>query len=245
MIVAYDGTNYHGFARQENALTIQEVLEKAIASVIQQDVRVIGAGRTDTGVHAKGQCCTFDSDTHIPTGNLVKAINSKLPKDIVIKEVQIVPDDFQPRYAAKNKTYRYQILNSVSSDPFLYKYAYFYPYELDVTLMQEAAAYIVGEHDFKCFCSAGSSVVSTIRTVYDLQITRQEDLITIDICGNGFLYNMVRIIAGTLLKVGAHKLPAASIKEIIESRDRSLAGPTAPPEGLTMLKIVYECNNTQ
>ncbi len=239
LIVAYDGTDYHGFAKQDNALTIQEVLEKAIASVIGQDVRVIGAGRTDTGVHAKGQCCVFDAQTGIPVYSLIKAINSKLPKDITVKDIAIVPDDFQPRYAAKHKTYRYQILNSKIRDPFIYKYAYFYPYDLDITLMQEAAAYIVGEHDFKCFCSAGSSVVSTVRTVYELKITKQGDLITIDICGNGFLYNMVRIIVGTLLKVGTNKLPVEQMQNILVSKDRGLAGPTAPPQGLTMLEISY------
>ncbi len=239
LIVAYDGTGYHGFARQDNALTIQEVLEKTIASVIGQEVRVIGAGRTDTGVHAKEQCCVFDAQTGIPVYNLIKAINSKLPKDIAVRDITIVPDDFQPRYAAKHKTYRYLILNSKIRDPFIYKYAYFYPYDLDIALMQEAAAYIVGEHDFRCFCSAGSSVVSTVRTVYELKITKQGELITIDICGNGFLYNMVRIIVGTLLKVGTKKLPVEQMKNILVSKDRGLAGPTAPPQGLTMLKINY------
>lgn len=240
LIVAYDGTSYHGFAKQENALTIQEVLENAIASVIRQSVKVIGAGRTDTGVHAKGQCCIFDAETNIPDYNLLKAINSRLPADIVVKEVQIVADDFQPRYAAKHKTYRYQILNSNIHDPFIDKYTCFYPYELDITLMQEAAAYIIGEHDFKCFCSAGSSVVSTVRTIYELKIIKQGELIVIDICGNGFLYNMVRIIVGTLLKVGIKKLPVEQMKNILDSKDRALAGPTAPPQGLMMLEISYD-----
>ncbi|WP_069998813.1 tRNA pseudouridine(38-40) synthase TruA [Cellulosilyticum sp. I15G10I2] len=240
LIVAYDGTNYHGFQKQNNALSIQEVLEKSIAAIIQQPVEVIGAGRTDTGVHARGQCCVFDAETSIPVYNLIKAINSKLPKDIVVKNMEVVSGDFHPRYGAKHKTYRYQILNSKIRDPFSYKYAYFYPYELDISLMREAAEYIVGEHDFKCFCSAGSSVNSTVRTVYDLQVTQQDDLITIEICGNGFLYNMVRIIAGTLIQVGSNKLPAEAVKNIIASKDRGLAGPTAPPEGLMMLKIDYD-----
>lgn len=240
LVVAYDGTNYHGFAKQNNALTIQEVLERAIESVLQKPVEIVGAGRTDAGVHAKDQCCTFDGETSIQVRNLARAINSRLPNDIVVKEVQIAADDFHPRYAAKNKTYRYQILNSDTKDPFLYKYAYFYPYHLDIERMQEAAAYIIGEHDFKCFCSAGSGVHSTVRIIYDLSIIKQDELIHIDICGNGFLYNMVRIIAGTLLKIGAHKLSVNDITTIIESKNRNLAGPTAPPEGLTMLKINYK-----
>lgn len=240
LILAYDGTNYHGFQKQHNGLTIQEVLEKAIQSIVQQPVEVIGAGRTDTGVHARGQCCVFDAETSIPVYNLIKAINSKLPQDIVLRDLETVSEDFHPRYRAKHKTYRYQILNSKVRDPFNYKYTYFYPYALDVALMQEGANHIIGEHDFKCFCSAGSSVYSTVRTVYELKISKEDELITMDICGNGFLYNMVRIIAGTLIQVGSNKLPADKIKTIIVSKNRGLAGPTAPPEGLMMLQIEYD-----
>jgi len=239
-IVAYDGTNYHGFARQKNALTVQEVLEGAISSILQKPIEVVGSGRTDTGVHAKGQCCIFNAETSIEVQNLARAINSKLPSDIVIKDVQIAADDFHPRYAAKNKTYRYQILNSDTRDPFIDKYAYFYPYPLDIERMQEAATYMIGEHDFNCFCSAGGGAHSTVRIIYDLKIIKQDELILIDVCGNGFLYNMVRIIVGTLLKIGSQKLSANDIENIIKSKNRALAGPTAPPEGLTMLEIVYK-----
>lgn len=240
LIVAYDGSAYHGFAKQSNALSIQEVLEKAITSIVQQPIEIIAAGRTDTGVHARAQCCIFDATTTIPVYNLLKAMNSRLPKDIVVKDLSIVSAAFHPRYAAKNKTYRYQIFNSQVRDPFIHKYSYFYPYELDIDIMRKAASYIVGEHDFKSFCSAGSSVISTVRTVYSLSISQEDKMIIIDICGNGFLYNMVRIIVGTLLQVANQKLPAEHIKTIIASKDRSQAGPTAPPEGLTMLEIIYE-----
>lgn len=239
-IVAYDGTNYHGFAKQNNALTIQEVLEKAIFAITHEEVEVIGAGRTDTGVHAKGQCCVVDSMTQIPVYNLLKAVNSKLPKDIVIKEMIDVTKDFHPRYKAKQKTYRYQIFNGQTLDPFTYKYAYFYPYPLDVEKMIESAKYIIGTHDFKCFCSAGGGAKTTTRTVYSLDIQKIDELIQINICGNGFLYNMVRIIVGTLIEVGRGQIAPCTMEQIIASLERKKAGPTAPPEGLMMLNIEYD-----
>lgn len=240
LIVAYDGTNYNGFARQPNGTTIVETLEEAVEKIVQHKVYILGAGRTDTGVHAKGQCCIFDSDTKVPVERLAKAINSKLPMDIAVQSVEKVSDDFHPRFGAKRKTYRYQILNSKQRDPFSYKYALMYPYEVNLEKMKAAAEKMVGTHDFKCFCAAKTDVKDTIRTIYDIQIYQQDDLISVDICGNGFLYNMVRIIIGTLLKVNEGKLTVDDITRIIESKDRNLAGPTAPPQGLTMLKIIYE-----
>ncbi len=240
LIVAYDGTNYNGFARQPNGTTIVETLEEAVEKIVQHKVYILGAGRTDTGVHAKGQCCVFDSDTKVPVERLAKAINSKLPMDIAVQSVEKVSDDFHPRFGAKRKTYRYQIMNSKQRDPFLYKYALAYPYAIDLEKMKAAAEKMIGTHDFKCFCAAKTDVKDTVRTIYDIQIYQQDDLISVDICGNGFLYNMVRIIIGTLLKVNEGKLSADDITRIIESKDRNLAGPTAPPQGLTMLKIIYE-----
>lgn len=238
-LVAYDGTNYHGFAKQKNAKTIQEVLEKAIFELTKQHIEVIGSGRTDTGVHAKGQCCIVDLETSIPIERLGKALNSKLPEDIVVRELEEVQSDFHPRFCVKKKTYRYQILNSPQKDPFVGRYAYFYPYELDIEKMKEAAKYIVGTHDFKCFCASGATVKTTERTVYSLEITKIDDMIQIDICGNGFLYNMVRIIAGTLIEIGRGKISPNLVHEMIKSKDRMKAGPTAPPTGLMMLDIKY------
>ncbi len=240
MIVAYDGTHYNGFAKQPMGVTIQGTLNEAIAKIVQHEVYTLGAGRTDRGVHAKGQCCTFDSDTLIPAERLAKAINSRLPEDITVKSVEEVSHTFHPRFGAKRKTYRYQILNAKIRDPFLYKYALLYPYNIDIELMRQAANEIVGTHDFACFCSAGSTVKDTVRTVYSIDIRKEEDLVTLDICGNGFLYNMVRIIVGTLLYVNEGKLAASDIRPIIESTDRTLAGPTAPAHGLTMLNIEYQ-----
>lgn len=240
LIVAYDGTQYHGFAKQKNAVTIQGTLEDTIYKLTKQKVDVVGSGRTDTGVHAKGQCCIIDIDTKIPIERFAKAMNSWLPDDIVIKDAREVKSDFHPRFMAKKKTYRYQILTSDTRDPFIDKYSYFYPHELDVAKMREAAKYIEGVHDFKCFCAAGSTVKDTVREVYCIDIQKSDDVIKIDVCGNGFLYNMVRIIAGTLVDVGRGRFEPSYVKEIVASKDRNLAGPTAPPEGLTMQEVFYE-----
>ena len=240
MIVAYDGTNYHGFAKQNEAITVQGTLEKAIQKITQEEVVSLGAGRTDAGVHAKGQCVTFDSLTKIPAERLLKAINSQLPPDIVVQSVEEVDESFHPRFGAKRKTYRYQIWCGKLPDPFTYRYALHYPYPLNETLMQEAAYSMVGEHDFACFCASGSQVKDTVRKIYSIDVKREGDMISIDICGNGFLYNRVRIIVGTLLYVNEGNLSTAEISEIIISKDRKKAGPTVPPQGLTMLSIVYE-----
>lgn len=240
LIVAYDGTNYNGFARQPNAVTIQGTLEAAISTIVGKETLILGAGRTDRGVHAKGQCCVFDAETKVPVERMARAINSQLPADIAVQSVEIVDQDFHPRFGAKRKTYRYQILNTKLRDPFLYKYAWLYPYNINVDIMREAAAHMIGEHDFACFCAAGSTVKDTVRSIYSINIKEENGLITVDICGNGFLYNMVRIIVGTLIHVNEGKLSTGDIPKIIESKDRRLAGPTAPPQGLTMLDIIYK-----
>ena len=242
LIIAYDGTIYHGFAKQEHAVTIQGTVEEAIHGLTGQKVDLIGSGRTDAGVHAKGQCCIIDIDTPIPIERFAKALNARLPKEIVIKDAREVKADFHPRFMAKKKTYRYQILTSQVNDPFIGRYCYFYPYRLDIEAMKEAARKIEGTHDFKCFCASGSTVKNTVRTVYSIEIQEQEDLIHIDVCGNGFLYNMVRIIAGTLIDVGRHRLTAETVEKMIETKDRALGGPTAPPEGLTLLEVYYDAN---
>lgn len=240
MIVAYDGTNYHGFARQNEATTVQGTIEKAIARITRQEVLTLGAGRTDAGVHAKGQCIAFDLETKIPTDRLLKAINSQLPPDIVIQSIEEVNESFHPRFGAKRKTYRYQIWCGDLPDPFTYRYVLHYPYKVDEKIMQEAANNMVGEHDFACFCASGSQVKETVRTIYSIDVKRDGDMIAIDVCGNGFLYNMVRIIIGTLLYVNEGKLSTGDITKIISGKDRKKAGPTVPPQGLTMLNIVYE-----
>ena len=240
LIIAYDGTNYHGFAKQINAVTIQEILEKAIENLTGQKVHVMASGRTDAGVHAMAQCCVVDVETSIPEGQFARALNARLPHDIVIKESCEVRADFHPRYMAKKKTYRYQIFTGATRDPFIDKYVYFYPRKLDILRMQEAAKYIEGTHDFKCFCASGSAVKDTVRTVYSLEIKREGEMIALEVCGNGFLYNMVRIITGTLIEVGRGRFEPEHVKRVIESGERELGGPTAPAEGLILKEVFYE-----
>lgn len=239
MIVAYDGTNYSGFARQPHAVTIQGLLEKAIYKITKQEILTLGAGRTDKGVHAKGQCVAFDLDTKIPTFKLARALNSQLPPDIVVQSVEETSPTFHPRFSAKRKTYRYQLLNTPVPNPFDYRYTLHYPYPIDMEKMQEAANKMIGEHDFNCFCAAGSTVKDTVRTIYSITFKREGSIVYMDICGNGFLYNMVRIIMGTLLYVNENKIRISSIPTIISEKDRQKAGPTVPPQGLIMLDIVY------
>lgn len=239
MRVAYDGTAYHGWQIQDNALTVEQVLTETLRELLQENVELIGASRTDAGVHAKGNVAVFDTDTSIPGEKIAYALNSRLPEDIVVVQSKEVSTDFHPRYTKSSKTYEYRIWNKTFPDPILRKYTHFYYGKLDEKLMQEAADFLVGEHDFASFCSAGAQVQSTVREIYDIKITRKEDILTISITGNGFLYNMVRIIAGTLIEAGAGKYSGEKIKEILEACDRSKAGPTAPACGLHLMRIDY------
>lgn len=238
--IEYDGTNYHGWQKQKNSISIQEIMENAIKKVLNEEVKLIGAGRTDAGVHAKGQVANFHTNTKIPMEKLPYAINSQLPPDIVVKSATIVPEDFHARYSAKAKVYTYTIYNSKFPSPFYRYYSYFYPFQLDLKSMREAASYIVGEHDFAAFKASNSSVKNTVRTVNSLEVIKLGDIIKIEVEANGFLYNMVRIIAGTLLNVGIRKIKPEEIIEIIESKDRSRAGPTLPASGLCLEKVIYD-----
>lgn len=238
--VAYDGTNYHGWQIQNNAVSVEGTLLKALQELLQEDIELIGASRTDAGVHAMGNVAVFDTAARIPTEKIAYALNARLPEDIVVQSGEEVPDDFHPRYASSRKTYEYRILNTKFPDPILRKYMHFYYGKLDVESMKEAAVCIVGEHDFASFCAAGAQVQTTVRRVYGLDIRKEKDVITLSICGNGFLYNMVRIIAGTLIEVGSGKIPPGQMQAIIDGCDRSLAGATAPARGLHLIKIEYE-----
>jgi tRNA pseudouridine38-40 synthase len=240
MIVAYDGTNYCGWQVQPNGVTIEEKLNEALTALLGEDIKVTGASRTDAGVHSLGNVCIFDTHTRMPAEKISYALNQRLPEDIVVQDSCEVPDDFHPRYAASTKTYEYRILNRCFRMPTRRLDTYFYYYPLDVAKMQEAASYLVGEHDFKSFCAVGAQVKTTVRTIYSCTVTRTDDILTIRVTGNGFLYNMVRIIAGTLIKVGSGDLSPTDILSILEAHDRAAAGPTAPAHGLTMIGIEYE-----
>ena len=239
ILLEYDGSNYHGWQRQKNALTIQEVVEEAVYKVTGEKVKVIGAGRTDAGVHARGQVANFHTNCRIPVERLPYAINSHLPEDIAVKGAEEVPDDFHARYSAKAKVYTYTIYNAPFPSPLMRKYSYFYPHILDVEAMQEAAKAFVGVHDFTAFRASGSPVKSSVRNVMRLEVKKSKDVITIEVEADGFLYNMVRIIAGTLLEVGSGKRTPEEIPLVISSRDRERAGITLPAHGLCLEKVVY------
>lgn len=239
LTVAYDGTNYCGWQIQPNGVTVQEVLEGALGDLLKEEIHIMGASRTDAGVHALGNVAVFDTGARMPGDKYSYALNTRLPADIRIQESREVPSDFHPRFAKTVKTYEYRILNRRFPDPTRRLYSFFYYYPLDEERMRRGAAYLVGEHDFKSFCTAKADVESTVRTVYSLDVEREGDMITLRIRGNGFLYNMVRIIAGTLLRVGSGAMEPERVKEILEARDRSLAGETARPEGLTLVGIEY------
>lgn len=240
LVVAYDGTNYHGWQVQDNGITIEEVLNRTISELVQEDIKVIGASRTDAGVHACGNVAVFDTESRIPGDKFSFALNQRLPEDIRIQKSCEVDADFHPRYADTVKTYEYNILNRRFELPTKRLYAAFCYYPMDIERMNQAAAYLVGEHDFKSFCSAGAQVQTTVRTIYAVNVTKADDMVHIRITGNGFLYNMVRIIAGTLMQVGTGLMEPEQVKEILEARDRSKAGPTAVAKGLTLVEIRYE-----
>lgn len=240
LTVAYDGTNYHGWQVQPNAVTIEGKLNEAISELTKETIQVIGASRTDAGVHALGNVAVFDTESRIPGGKFSYALNQRLPDDIVIQQSQEVDKDFHPRYCTCEKTYEYVILNRKFPLPEYRNTAFFYYGELDIKAMQEATKAFLGEHDFAGFCSAGAQVKTTVRTIYELTVEKKDnDMICIRVRGNGFLYNMVRIIAGTLLEVGKGNIEAKSLENRIAAADRSQAGPTAPARGLKLIRIQY------
>lgn len=239
LIVAYDGTAYHGWQIQNNGISVQQVLNETISEFFGQEIKVVGASRTDTGVHAQGNVAAFDVDTKMPAEKIAYALNRSLPDDIVIIGSSEAPADFHPRFHKGRKTYEYRILNRTFPDPVRRHYSLFYHYPLDEKKMNEAAQYLVGEHDFTTFSSIHSQSATFVRTIYVCEVRRMGDEILLHIEGNGFLYNMVRIITGTLLEVGGGRMEPSYVGEILEKKDRALAGPTAPPEGLTLIGIEY------
>ena len=240
LTVAYDGTNYHGWQVQPNAVTIEGKLNEAISELTKESIQVIGASRTDAGVHALGNVAVFDTESRIPGEKFSYALNQRLPDDIVIQQSQEVDKDFHPRYCTCEKTYEYVILNRKFPLPEYRNTAFFYYGDLDIKAMQEATKAFLGEHDFAGFCSAGAQVKTTVRTIYELTVEKKDnDMICIRVRGNGFLYNMVRIIAGTLLEVGKGNIEAKSLENRIAAADRSQSGPTAPARGLKLIRIQY------
>ena len=240
LTVAYDGTHYCGWQVQPNGITIEEVLNKALKKLTGEDILIIGASRTDSGVHAMGNVAVFDTETTIPPEKIAVALNQRLPEDIVIVKSEEVAEDFHPRYCDCCKTYEYHIINTRIPVPTKRLTNYFVSYVLDIEKMRKAASYLVGEHDFVSFCNVRTDVENTVRTITALDILTNGDEITIRITGNGFLYNMVRIIAGTLIRVGRGFYEPEKVKEILEAKDRKAAGVTAPAHGLMLMEIKYD-----
>lgn len=246
MIVSYDGTSYDGFQSQPSGNTVQDKLEAAVMQLTGERVNIYGSGRTDAGVHARGQVINFHTDSRIPEERWCLAINSRLPDDIVVTRAFAVPDDFHARKCARRKTYRYTIQNSMFPDVMNRLYALHVYRPLAIEAMQEAASYLVGEHDFTSYCSPKAAGDNRIRTIYRAAVSSEPSatgsgrIITIEVTGNGFLYNMVRIIVGTLLLVGQEQLPPEEVRRILEAKDRSKAGPTAPAHGLMLWNVEYD-----
>ena len=241
LTIEYDGTGYQGWQVQGEAPTIQKALEEAVPQVVQHPVQVIGSGRTDSGVHARGQVANFFTASRIPAEKLVGAINSHLPRDIAVLAAEDVAPNFHARYSAKEKTYRYTILKRNVRSPLLRNYAYHLRTQLKMDEMKRAARHIIGKHDFQAFQSKASEAEdrSSVRTITRLDIDKTGDLVETCVAADGFLYNMVRSIIGTLVQVGIGKVDADEVERIVGEKDRSLAGPTAPPQGLCLMEVKY------
>ena len=240
LVVAYDGTDYCGWQVQPNGITVEEVLNRELSRLLKEEITVTGASRTDSGVHSLGNVAVFDTDTRMPAEKISYAINQRLPEDIVVQDSCEVPENFHPRFAASQKTYEYKILNRKFPMPTLRRDTLFYCHPLDEGRMRQGAQFLVGTHDFTSFSSVKAQTNTFVRTVYELTVERTEDdIIHIRITGNGFLYNMVRIIVGTLINVGRGACPPEKVKEILEARDRRKAAATAPAKGLVLKHIRY------
>ncbi len=237
--VAYDGTNYHGWQLQDNGITIEEELNRCLTELLGEEIKVIGASRTDSGVHALGNVAVFDTVNRMPAKKISYALNQRLPEDIRIQKSEEVLPDWHPRHCESRKIYEYRIYRGEFPMPVKRLYSHFIYTPLDAGRMREASAYLEGEHDFKSFCQTGAQVESTVRTLYSLWVEEQDSDLVIRVCGSGFLYNMVRIIAGTLIEVGQGKREPESMLQVLSALDRSAAGPTAPANGLTLVKYEF------
>ena len=237
--IRYDGSAYHGYQVQSNAVTVQEVFQNAVEKVFNQRLDVKGCSRTDSGVHANMYCISFDTDVNIPNESVVLALNTYLPDDIAAYDCKEVSLDFHPRYSCKSKEYVYKIYNGKYRNPFYAKYALWYRWSLDAEYLNKEAQAFVGNYDYSGFCSINSDVEDSVREIYSCKVWREDDFVYFKVCGDGFLYNMVRIMVGTLLFVNEGKIKSGELKDIILSKDRRRAGKTAPPQGLYLNKVNY------
>lgn len=240
VVMSYDGTAYHGFQRQENAIAIQQIVEDKIEKTIGGKTTIYGCSRTDTGVHANEFYFNFKHDNSITCDGFIRALNGILPDDIALMTCEEVDESFHARYDCRGKEYIYKIHNSNIKNPFLKDKAFRYYNHLDEHLLNETAQHFVGTHDFKAFCSTGSAIIDTVRTIEYFKIVRENDLLIMLVKGDGFLYNMVRIMVGTLIFVNEGKIKPTQIEDIILSKDRNKAGKTAPAHGLYLNKVFYD-----
>jgi len=237
--ISYDGTDFHGFQVQPKQRTVQGELMNSIYKLTKEEVNIFASGRTDAGVHAKKQVCNFYTDSDIPAAKWKNALNAVLPDGIIILNSTEVPSAFHSRYDAKEKTYRYHISNNKSLDLFRRRYVWHYPYDLNVVEMKKASKIFLGEHDFTAFSSAKTKIENKVRNIYQSEIWEENNEIIYQITGNGFLYNMVRIIVGTLVDFGGNRIKVEDIEEVLNSKDRNNAGKTAPAKGLFLWDIKY------
>lgn len=239
LTLSFDGSAYHGWQVQENAVTVQQALQDALEHICGVRDNIVGCSRTDSGVHANMYCCNLRTEHTIPCDRLVTALNAVLPRDIAVSNCEQVPFDFHARYDCTSKEYIYKIWNSPNKNPFLYNYSLHYKYPLDAEMLDAQAKQYIGEYDFASFCAAGSSVASTVRNVTNTSVTRDGDMVVFTVEANGFLYNMVRIMVGTLIDISSGKREKDSIGDIISAKNRDRAGFTAPPHGLYLNKVNY------
>ena len=239
LIIQYDGTNYVGWQLQENGISVQQRLNEAILAVTGEQIQLHGSGRTDSGVHARAQVAHFDTDARMPANKFAIAMNMRLPRDIRVLYSEEAPEEFHARFSAKNKTYRYTLQLGPHADVFCRDTALHVHTPLNLERMQAAAQDALGEHDFFAFMSAGSKLEHTVRTILRSEWSQSGQFLYYDVSANGFLYNMVRILVGTMLEIGSGKLPQDSIAKAINSKNRADAGPTAPPQGLALMRVQY------
>ena len=240
IVVEYDGTSLCGWQRQANGPTVQAHLEAALAQLLTHEAPVIGASRTDAGVHARGQVASFRTERAIPLHGIRRGLNSILPREIAVRDVTEVADDFHPRFSATGKHYRYTILCTPDRSPRWRDRAWHVPESIDRGLVREGAAHLIGEHDFSAFRAAGCTAKTAIRRIDSIDVTDAGEVLLVDIRGNAFLRNMVRIVVGTLVEVGQGHTPPAQVAEILASRDRTKAGKTAPAHGLELVEVRYD-----
>lgn len=239
-IVSYDGINYSGYQLQPKDKTIQEEIEKVLSKIHKREVKTFASGRTDAGVHAKGQVLHFDSELPISVDKFPRVINGYLPDDILFVSMEEVSTDFHARYDAIGKEYRYFVRYDKERDPFTRNHHYHYRYSLDIEAMRKASKDLIGEHDFTSFCSLKTATTNKVRTIHSIEILANENIIEFRFVGNGFLYNMVRILVGTLLEIGNGRKSVDSIPQILEKKDPRAAGKKAPAHGLYLWKVFYE-----